>query len=73
LENIRNAHKIVAGEPKEKVHLCVDERIILKITLKWVLRKHGGRVCIGFIWDRIRDRQHAHMNTVINLQSNIRQ
>jgi hypothetical protein len=47
--NVRNAYKILIGNPKHLGDLDVDGRI-----LNWILKKQNMRMWTGFIWLRIR-------------------
>jgi hypothetical protein len=40
---MRNAHKILFGNSEERDHL-EDPGIVVKIILKWILRKQGWSV-----------------------------
>jgi hypothetical protein len=49
---MRIAYKMLAGQPDGRDHseyLGAD----VKITLKWILAKQGGKVWTGHIWLRI--------------------
>jgi hypothetical protein len=48
--DMRNTYKILAGKSEGKRTL---EYLGIQRNITIILRKHGGKACIGFIWLRI--------------------
>jgi hypothetical protein len=49
---MRNMYKILVGKLEGREHL--ENSIDGRITLKWILKEHGGRMWSGFVWIQIR-------------------
>jgi hypothetical protein len=54
MEKMRNAYKILVGEPEGKRPLGRPRRRWKdNIVLEWILRKQGGKICNELFWLRL--------------------